>query len=78
MGALAAGTSVRQKFFCQCVLEDGNEAFIVIKATSEAMASEMVHEGYNVEYVLDILTALQMEYRKRHLRRSIIGSMSNI
>lgn len=75
MGALAVGTAVK-KFHCQCMMESGEELFIAIKATSEAEASDKVHEGYNVEYVLDILTPLQMEYRKRHLRKSNLVGVS--
>lgn len=73
MSALAVGTTVK-KYHCQCIMESGEELFIAIKATSEAEASDKVHAGYEVEYVLDIFTPLQMEYRKRHLRRgNLIG-----
>lgn len=77
MGATALGTALR-KFFCQCVLEDGSEVFIAMKAYSEAQATELVHGGYAVEYVLDVLSSLQMEYRKRHLRKSLLQTVSNV
>jgi DNA-dependent RNA polymerase auxiliary subunit epsilon len=77
MGAKTVGTTV-SKFHCQCMMESGEELFITVKATSEAQASEKVHEGYNVEYVLDILSPLQLEYRKRHLRRGITAGTARI
>lgn len=68
MGALQlSGTT---KFHCLCMMESGEELYIAIKAESEAEASRKVHEGYNIEYVLDMYSPLQMEYKKRHLRRS--------
>lgn len=63
---------VAKKFFCQCLLEDDTEVFLVIRATSEAHASKLAHDGYSIAYVLDIISPLQMEYRKRHLRPSIM------
>lgn len=62
-----------KKYFCQCVLEDGAEIFLAIRAETEAEASRKAHEGYQIEYVLDILTPLQMEYRKRHLKPSMLS-----
>lgn len=74
-----AGTAVKRKFFCECVLENGSTVYITVKAVDEAQATEIVHEHYGgVEYVLDTFTELQMEYKKRHLRRSIVGTVSNI
>lgn len=72
MLAVVDAVACKTKYFCQCLLEDDSEVFLVIRATSEAQASKLVHQGYNIAYVLDILTPLQMEYRKRHLRPSIM------
>lgn len=77
MGAVAVGTRLK-KFHCQCVMESGEELFIAIKASSEGQASFKVHEGYNIEYVVDILTPLQMEYKKRHLRRHPMAGVSSL
>lgn len=68
---MSAKAGSLQKFHCQCMMESGDELFITVKASSEAEASYKVHDGYKVEYVLDILTPLQLEYRKRHLRRYV-------
>jgi hypothetical protein len=58
------------------MLEDGKEAYIVIRAESTSEASEKAHRDYKVEYVLDILTHEQMERAKRHLKPSILGAVS--
>lgn len=75
MGALAVGTAVK-KFHCHCMMESGEELFITVKATSEAKASEKVHKGYAVEYVIDFLTPLQMEKRRKQTRRHKLTSIT--
>ena len=61
-----------RKFFCHCLLEDDSEVFLAIRALNESHASKLVHDGYNIAFVLDIISPLQMEYRKRHLRPSVM------
>lgn len=66
------------KWHCHCLMENGTETFIVIRAASAIEASEKVHAGYPpVEFVLDILTHDQMEARKRHLKPSILGAVGS-
>lgn len=81
MGATAVGTTVVRikplKWHCHCMLEDGKEVYIAIRAASAAEAGALVHKDYKkVEYVLDILTHDQMEHSKRHLKPSILGAVS--
>jgi hypothetical protein len=72
------GTTVK-KWHCLCMMEDGAELYLAIKGTSEAEASDNVHRSYEkVEYVLDILTPLQMEYRKRHLSPGIRAGIGQV
>jgi hypothetical protein len=83
MGALTVGTAVYSnmakpsKWHCQCMMEDGREVYIAVKALTSVEASMKAHNGYNVDYVLDILTHDQMEHRKRHLKPSLIGAVSS-
>jgi len=81
MGALAVGTTASKqkpsKWHCHCMMEDGREAFIVVRATNPVEASEKAHSGYAVEYVLDTLTHEQMERKKRHLKPSIMKAVIN-
>lgn len=68
-------SDVVQKFYCLCLTESGEEVYLAIRATSGSHATKLIHRphdkgGYAVEYVLDIFTPLQMEYKKRHLRKS--------
>lgn len=60
------------------MMENGEEHYIKMKATTEAEASAKVHEGYNVDYVLDILTEEQMERTKKHLRRGISAGVARL
>ena len=84
MGALTVGTAVystigkASRWHCQCMMAGDREVFIVVKAHTAAEASEKVHRDYakSIEYVLDILTHDQMERRKRHLKRPLLGAVS--
>jgi hypothetical protein len=79
MGALAVRATASSKFFCQCVNVDGKEVFIAIRAASIPEATAKVHENYGgVEYVMEVFTEAEMDYKKRHLRRSVMGTVSNI
>ena len=64
------------KFYCLCMMESGEEVIIAMRGWTEAEASKKVHAGYAVEFVLDVLTPFQMEFRKRHLRRSYLSNAS--
>jgi hypothetical protein len=82
MGVTAVGTTVVRikplKWHCHCMLENGKEVYIVIRAESSAEAGAKVHRDYkNVEYVLDTLTHNQMERLKRHLKPSLVGAVIN-
>jgi hypothetical protein len=81
MGALAVGTTagkpLLQKWHCHCMMEDGREAFIAVRAESAPEATKKAHKGYAVEFVLDTLTHDEMERKKRHLKPSIIGAVIN-
>lgn len=67
-----------RKWFCKCILPSGETVYLVIRAITEGQASKLVHEGYCIEYVEDILSPLQMEYLKRHLRPNMMGLNSLI
>lgn len=75
MGALALASkgqkSAVQKYHCICQMMDGTSHTLTVKATSEAEANRKVHDGYAVEYIMEILTPVELEARKKHLRRSI-------
>lgn len=77
--AKAVGTAVsrRTKWHCHCMMADGREVFIAVKAANAAYASAKVHAGYAVEYVLDILTHEQMERKKAYLKPSMLGAVIN-
>jgi DNA-dependent RNA polymerase auxiliary subunit epsilon len=64
------------KFHCLCMMESGQELYITVKAETEAEATKKVHAGYAVEFVLDTLTPLQLEFKKKTMRRSLIGNSS--
>ena len=79
--ASAVGTTVvskrPSKWHCLCLMESGKEVFITTRAATAAEASSKVHNGYAVEYVMEILTHEQMERRKAHLKPSIVGAVVN-
>lgn len=72
----------RKKWHCLCMMESGEEVFIVIKAETEAEASQKIHDsadgrGYKgVEYVLEILTSAELELRKEDLKPAIAAGIS--
>lgn len=66
-----AYTGTTRKYYCHCVMEDESELFLVMRAHSEAEASRRVHQGYQIQYVLDVLTPMQMEFRRKPLRRCL-------
>ena len=51
--------AVVTKFYCHCLMKDDSEVYLVARALDEATASKMVHKGYDIAFVLDILTPLQ-------------------
>jgi hypothetical protein len=78
--AKAVGTAVSKrpsKWHCLCLMTNGKEVFITVKAETAVSASEKVHAGYAVEYVLDIYTHEQMERKKAYLKPSIMGAIVN-
>lgn len=74
MGVLAETSEKLKRWFCECVTEDGEEVILIAKGYTEAHASEAIHMGYCVDYIIDIMTPLQMEYKRRHLRPSLINA----
>jgi hypothetical protein len=54
------------------------EVYITVRAKTAAEASEKAHKDYpkTLEYVLDVLTHEQMDRKKRHLKRSLLGAVS--
>lgn len=77
MGAVAVGTTAIKKLYCLCVLDSGKEVFLAVRTSDEALATAYIHRTYmTVEYVLDVFTPLQMQYRKRHLQRSTLTSVA--
>lgn len=73
-GAVLKMEQVIKRFFCHCITAEGKELYLSTRATCEKQASEKIHSGYEVEYVLEVLTPLEMEQRKRHLRSSLYAS----
>lgn len=67
-------TKVTQRWFCKCVTKAGEEVTIVIKALTQKEACAIIHESYKVDYIEDILTPLQMDYAKRHLRPTLTAT----
>lgn len=71
----------RQKWHCLCMMEDGRELYLTIKATSASEASKKIHDpenGYKgVEYVLETITTIEMDKRKRYLKPSILKATQN-
>lgn len=63
--ASVKGQASKAKMHCVCVMSSGEELYITVRATSEAEASNKVHAGYAVEYVLEVLTPAQLDHRKR-------------
>jgi len=67
---------VKQRYYCHCMMEDGSELYLVARTTDMVKASRKIHRGYQVEFVIDVLTEGQMEARKRHLKRSLYAGHS--
>lgn len=67
------GVGVVQKFFAKCITEDWEEVILIARATSEAEASEKIHNGYRVMMVMDILTEDAHMMERLKLRKSLTG-----
>jgi len=63
------------KFFCECITTDQKVIYLVIRANDRKSATQRVHKEYNIQYVLDVLTPLQMHMKRLLLRprQSIYG-----
>lgn len=67
----------KRKWYCVCMMENGREGIIKMKAASDSEASSKVHELFKgVEYILEVLTHEEMERRKKPLRKHIAAGIS--
>jgi hypothetical protein len=59
-------------------MPNDSEIFLPIKAETETEASLKVHQGYKIDYVIEVLTTEEMERRKKHLRPGISAGVHSL
>lgn len=73
-GFIVSAPNTMKKWFCKCVLPNGEVVYLVVRAHTEGQATSTTHRLYTIDYVEDILTPEDMAlYVWGDLKKSNIG-----